>query len=195
MSNLMQMQNTVEKTEEAIQRTPKVMATQTLSAVAVLAIIGALSVVSGLPWLAASLGPSVLTQTYSPEQKLATMRNTFLGQFIGLGAGFAGVYIVGAEAAAVLASGQPLVWARVAAVAVAFALIVPVQQAIKAKHPPAGSTALLLALGFEAPTLHTAWVMAVGITMVTVLGEVARLLVVRVSQGTAAVAETIKQKP
>ena len=195
MPNLMQMQKTVEETEDAIQRTPKVVATQTLCTIAVLALVGALSVLSGLPWLTATLGASLLTQTYSPEQKPATMRNTFVGQFIGLGVGFAAVYIVGAETAAALASGQPLEWIRVAAVAVAFVLLIPIQQAIRAKHPPAGATALLLTLGIVPPTLQTAWVMAGGIAMVTVFGEAARLLVVRVSQGTAAVVETVKQKP
>lgn len=152
---------------------------QTLGTVAVLALIGALSVWAGEPWLAASLGPSVLMQTLAPEQKAATMWHTSVGQLAGLALGFAAVYAVGAQAAPALASGEPLTWVRVAAVAVAFVPLVPAQHALKATHPPAGSAALLIALGLEPPSWHTAWVMMVGIAMVTLFGECARRAVLR----------------
>ncbi len=195
MPSLAEQQSAIEQKEQAAERRPPVIAAQTLGAVVVMALIGALSVWAGIPWLVASLGPSVLLQTLSPEQKTASMWDTCVGQLIGLAVGFAGVYAVGAQAVPALASGEHLTWLRVAAVAIAFVLLIPVQQAVKAKHPPAASAALLVALGIEPPTWHTAWVMVVGIVMVTVFGEGARVLVLRAKQGPAAVKQTLAQKP
>lgn len=193
MPSLAEQQTAIERKEQVIESRPPVIAAQTLGTVAVLGLIGALSVWAGEPWLAASLGPSVLMQTLVPSQKSATMWDTFAGQLVGLGAGFAGVYAVGAQAVPVLASGEHLTWSRVAAVVIAFVLLVPAQHGLKVKHPPAGSTALLVALGLEPPSWHTAWVMIVGIIMVTVFGEGARALVLRAEQGPAAA--TLAQKP
>ena len=195
MPSLVEQQSAIEQQLQAAERRPPVIATQTLGAVVVMALIGALSVWAGEPWLAASLGPSVMMQTLSPEQKTASMWDTCVGQLVGMGVGFAGVYAVGAQAVPALTSGEHLTWIRVAAVAIAFVLLIPVQQALRAKHPPGGSTLLLVALGLVPPTWHTAWVMLVGIVMVTVFGEGARVMVLRVKQGPAAVKETLARKP
>lgn len=195
MPSLVEQQTAVEQAEQAAGRRLPVIAVETLGSIAVLALIGALSVWANEPWLVASLGPSVLMQTLSPEQKVASMWDTCAGQLVGLGVGFAGVYAVGAESVPALASGDPLTWARVAAVAVAFVLLIPLQHALKAKHPPAGSTALLVALGIEPPSWHTAWVMIVGIIMITVFGEGARIATLRVKEGPAATAKVLSQKP
>lgn len=194
MATLAEKQTAIEQEEQAIESRPPVIAAQTLGSVAVMALIGALSVWANEPWLAASLGPSVLTQVLLSSQKSATMKDTFAGQLIGLGVGFAGVYAVGAESVPALASGEHLTWLRVAAVAIAFVLLVPIQHGLKVKHPPAGSTALLVALGLEPPSWHTVWVMIVGIVMITVFGEGARALVMRAKQGPAA-ATSLTRKP
>lgn len=193
MPSLTEQQTALEK-EQVIESRPSVITAQTLSSVAVMALIGALSVWADEPWLVASLGPSVLTQAMLANQKSATMKDTCIGQLVGLGVGFAGVYAVGAEAVPALASGEPLTWIRVSAVVVAFVLLVPLQHALKVKHPPAGSTALLVALGLEPPSWHTVWVMIVGIVMITVFGEAARALVMRAKQGPSA-AMSLAQKP
>ncbi len=122
------------------------------------------------------------------------MYDTCLGQLVGLGVGFAGVYAVGAQAVPALASGEPLTWIRVAAVAIAFVLLVPIQHLLKIKLPPAGSTALLVALGLNPPSWHAAWMMIVGIVMITVFGEGARALVMWAKQGPEA-AKTMAGKP
>ncbi len=194
MPTLTEQQTALEQKEQKIESRAPVLAVETLSSAAVMALVGALSVWANEPWLAASLGPSVLTQVLVSNQKSATMYDTGLGQLIGLGVGFAGVYAVGAQAVPPLASGEHLTWIRVAAVVIAFVLLIPIQRLLKVKHPPAGSTALLVALGLEPPSWHTVWVMIVGIVMITVFGEGARALTVWAKQGSAA-AQTLTQKP
>ena len=194
MPTLTEQQTALEHKEDAVESRPRVIAAQTLGSVAVLALIGALSVWANEPWLTASLGPSVMTQALLANTKSATMYDTFFGQLVGLGVGFAGLFAVGAQAVPALASGEHLTWIRVAAVVVAFVLLVPIQHLLKIKHPPAGATALLVALGFEPPSWHTVWVMIVGIVMITVFGEGARAWVMWAKQGPAA-AKTMAEKP
>ena len=195
MPSLLEQQTAIEQRQQAAELKPSVIAAQTLSAVAVMVLIGALAVWAGEPWLGAALGSSVLLQTLEPDQKTATMWDTCVGQIIGLVAGFAGVYAVGADSVPAFTNGEPLVWARVAAVAVAFVLLVPIQQVLKAKHSPGGSMALLVTLGLEPPTWHALWVVIMGIIMVTVFGEGARLLVTRVAHGPEAAKEMLSKKP
>jgi hypothetical protein len=145
-----------------------------LACAAVLALIGAAAIWAGEPWLIASLGASALLQTLTPRQPAARPWNTAVGQFIGLGAGFAGVYAVGAAAAPEIAVGEPVTWIRIAAVALAIALTALVQQPLKAQNPAGGATSLLIALGEIAPTPHGAFLVSIGILLVTVIGEAAR---------------------
>jgi hypothetical protein len=192
--SLVEQQSAIEAQQQALDRKPLVMLVQTLATAAVMALIGALSVWAGIAWLVASLGPSAMMQALSSEQRTASMYNTCLGQLIGEAAGFIGVFAV-AAAAPPLMSGHPLTWDRVAAVAIAFVLMVPTQILLKAKHPPGAAVALLLALGIEPATWHTAWVMIVGIIMVTLFGEVARILITRVKHGPSAARRMLATKP
>ena len=194
MPSLTEQYTALEQKEQTVESRLPVIAAQILGTVAVMALIGALSIWAGEPWLAASLGPSVLTQTLNANQKSATLWDTCAGQMTGLGTGFAGVYAVGAQSVPAFASGEHLTWIRVAAVVVAFVPLIPIQRVLKIKHPPAGSTALLVALGFEPPSWHTGWVMVVGIIMVTVFGESARAVVMWTKQGPAA-SEALARKP
>jgi hypothetical protein len=50
------------------------------------------------------------------------------------------------------------------------------QGVLRARHPAAEATTLLIALGTLEPTLHTALTVIGGVTLVTALGEVTRRL-------------------
>ena len=193
--SLVEQQSAIEAQQQALDHKPLVMLVQTLATTAVMVLIGALSVWAGIEWLVASLGPSAMMQTLSSEQKTASMYNTCVGQLIGEAAGFIGVFVVGAEVLPPFTTGQLLTWDRLAAVAIAFVLMIPVQTLLKAKHPPAGSVVLLVALGILPATWHTAWTLIVGIIMVTVFGEGARLLTTRVKHGPSAAKQTFAMKP
>jgi len=150
-----------------------------LGSAAVLVLIGAAGVWAGEPWLVASLGAAALLQIMTPHDPAARPWNTAIGQFVGLAAGFIGVYAVGAASTPEVAIGEPVVWIRVAAVALAIALTALGQTALGAGNASGGSTALLIALGKIKPTLYGAFLVVVGVLLVTVLGEAVRWAVLR----------------
>jgi hypothetical protein len=145
----------------------------------VIGLIGAAGAWASEPWLIPSLGPSALVQIMTPRQPSARPWNTAIGQFVGLAAGFASVYALGAAAAPEVASGQPLTWARVAAAALAIGLTAAGQALLRAVDAPGAATSLLLALGKIKPTLYGAFLIVAGVLLVTVLGEAVRWLVLR----------------
>jgi CBS-domain-containing membrane protein len=56
------------------------------------------------------------------------------------------------------------------------ALMILLQMSLKARHPPGAATALLITLGGFEATWHDAIAILVGITIVTITGELARRL-------------------
>jgi hypothetical protein len=136
---------------------------------------GALGIVFNQVWLFPSLGPTAFLQTESPEQKTAQFYNTVAGHAVGLLAGLGAVLL--------LASGDPpvfvshsLTWGRVLASVVAVALTSLGGLLLKAQHPPAAATTLLIALGGFRPTLHDVLAIVVGVLIVAVVGELFRRL-------------------
>ncbi len=118
-----------------------------IAALAVLGIVGAGSLIAGQPWLLPSLGPSAYLVAVDWAHPSARPYNTILGHAIGLGAGFAMVGAFGAfNDPSPLASG-PLTVARVAAASLSVPITIALALPLKADHPPAGATALLVALG------------------------------------------------
>jgi hypothetical protein len=150
-----------------------------LGNVGVIGLIGASGVLAGEPWLIASLGPSALVQIMTPRQTSARPWNTALGQCTGMAAGFISVYAVGAAWTPEVTSGHPMTWIRIAASVLAIGLTASGQVLLHAIDAPGASTSLLIALGKIRPTLYGAFLITVGVLMVTVLGEAVRWLVLR----------------
>jgi hypothetical protein len=148
----------------------------------VIGLIGAAGVWAGEPWLIASLGPSALVQIMTPRQPSARPWNTAIGQFVGLAAGFASVYALGAVWAPQVTAGHPMTWIRVAAAALAIGLTAAGQALLRAIDAPGGATSLLLAIGKIKPTLYGAFLITVGVLLVTVLGEAVRWVVLRLER-------------
>ena len=144
-----------------------------------LVVIGAIGVATGWPWLVPSLGAAALVQTMTPDQESAKPWSVVFGQLAGLAGGYAGVYAVGAEAVPEFGSGHPLVWIRIAAVAIAVAITVLLMFLGSGKNPAGGATTLLIALGTEPASWRGAVIMVVGILLVSVLGEAIRFTILR----------------
>lgn len=145
-----------------------------LATAAILALIGAIAIWTHHAWLVPSLGAAAFIQTMMPDQVAARPWSMVVGQFIGLAAGYAGVYAAGAQGVPPLTGGHALVWARVEAVGIAVALTAIAQALLRAKNPAGGATTLLMALGTEPPTRNGALLMGVGIILVSLLGEACR---------------------
>ncbi|MFL5674133.1 MAG: HPP family protein, partial [Chloroflexota bacterium] len=109
--------------------------------------VGALGLLVGKPWLLPSLGPTAVLVAVNAAHPTARAWNTFAGHLGGLLAGFAAVAVLGASTAPkVLGDGQ-LTSVRVLAGALAVALTIILGDLLRASHPPAAATALLVALG------------------------------------------------
>jgi hypothetical protein len=140
------------------------------------AIIGALGMWSGLPLLFPSLGPTIFLQVYDPDQESSRPYNVILGHALGILAAVLGLMATGAGMdPSVLGSGE-LTWPRVWAAVIAMALTLALQVPLKAGHPPASATALLLALGGFSVSWPDMIVLAAGILLTAALGEVLRRL-------------------
>jgi len=113
---------------------------------ATLAAVGALAWVSGQPWAFPSLAPTVLLVFETPLRPQASPRHVVLGHSAGILIGYgalAAFGLVDAPAATIIGFSP----ARIGAVALAVALTTFVLHAIRCTHPPAGASALIVALG------------------------------------------------
>ncbi len=128
----------------------------------------------GFPWLFPSLGPTAYLQAESPAHPAARFYNTVVGHGIGLVAGYLAVFALGAYSDPVVLVSPELTWGRAVAAALALALTLLGALLLKASHPPAGATTLLVALGaFKIEDILT---VVAGVLIVAVAGELARRL-------------------
>lgn len=140
--------------------------------------VGLIGLLIGRPWLFSSLGPTAFQLAEYPEQKSSRLYNVVAGHLSALAMGFAAVAIMHSWNAPKVMSTHDLtaarVWTAVIAIALTYGLIV----ALHASHPPAGSTALLVALGAFS-TWSDAKVIIEAVLIVAVLGEVVRYVRLR----------------
>jgi hypothetical protein len=141
-------------------------------------IVGLIGLAFGQPWLFPSLGPTAYLQVEQPGMKAAQFYNTFVGHMIGMGAGFLGILILNAWNAPIVLSTGELTMPRVGAAAIAIAVTLAVNSLLRASHPPAAATTLLVALG-SMQTADKALKIFIGVLILAVLGEAMRQLRVR----------------
>jgi hypothetical protein len=140
-----------------------------------LLVVGLLGVLAGRPWLLPSLGPSAVLIAMTPADPASRLYNTIFGHAGGVLAGFAAVALTGAASAPGVITDGELVPARVAAAVIAIALTVALGVALRASHPPAAATTLLVALG-AIDTLDKATALMMGVLILAIVGEGARRL-------------------
>lgn len=147
-----------------------------LAAGMIILAVGITALVARQPWLFASLGPTAFLQAESPQLPSSRLYNTVIGHLVGMGVGFFAVWVLSADAApSVLATGQvpaERVWASVVAIALTSLIL----GLLRASHPPAAATTLLIALGAFKLTLHDAIMITVGVAIVSAVGELLRIL-------------------
>jgi hypothetical protein len=141
-------------------------------------IVGLIGLAFGQPWLFPSLGPTAYLQVEQPKMKASRFYNTFVGHMVGMGAGFLGILILNAWNAPIVLSTGELTMPRVGAAAIAVAVTLVVNSLLRASHPPAAATTLLVALG-SMQTANKALLIFIGVLILAVLGEAMRQLRVR----------------
>jgi hypothetical protein len=136
-------------------------------------LVGAIGCLAGKPWLIPSLGPTAYLQGETPAHPASRFYNTVVGHVIGLGMGFAAVAMFNAWQSPGVLTDHQLVWPRVAASAVALFLTMLVALLLKASHPPAGATTLLVTLG-ALRTVQDAISALVGVLTIALFGIILR---------------------
>ncbi|MEO8285366.1 MAG: HPP family protein [Chloroflexota bacterium] len=138
-------------------------------------VVGVLGLLTGRPLLFPSLGPTAYLQAGSPANPAARIYNTIVGHFIGLGMGFLSVALFNAWNSPTPFADHRLAPERMGASVLAIMLTLLVALLLKAFHPPAGATTLLVTLGgFK--TLEDALTVVAGVLVIAIVGEVARRL-------------------
>jgi hypothetical protein len=146
-------------------------------AVAVLTlVIGVPALLFGMqPWLLPSLGPTAFLQVMFPALPASRLYNVVVGHAGGLVSGFIGVAVFNAWNDPAVLSDHTLTVGRLGAATVAMALSILVGILLRASHPPAAATVLLVALG-SIKDLQQIIAFAIGLIILAVAGEVVRRL-------------------
>lgn len=111
-----------------------------------IAILAAVGMFSGTPFIFPSLGPTAFLLFFTPTSPTASPRNTLFGHAIGILSGYGALWVCGlAYAPSALATGvDPH---RVLAAALSLALTGALMILLRCSHPPAGATTLIVSLG------------------------------------------------
>ena len=125
------------------------MRTGTFAGVNGLIAIGIMSAVAwatGEPFIFPSLGPTAFLLFYTPTNPAASPRNTIVGHAVGAAAGYLALVVFGlTDDAAALATS--VTGPRIGAAAASVAVTSVVMVWLRASHPPAGATTLIVSLG------------------------------------------------
>ncbi len=111
-----------------------------------IAILGCVAEISGTPFVFPSLGPTAFLFFFSPSAPSATPRHAMIGHAIGILCGYGSLVLFGLQHAGP-ATQVGVTLPRVLAAALSFALTGSLMVLLRAAHPPAGATTLLISLG------------------------------------------------
>jgi hypothetical protein len=144
------------------------------SAVGLMLLVGAIALVARCPFLFPSLGPTAFQQAEYPHHRSAGIYHVIVGHLLGLISGFLAVGVLGAMNTPPATADTPPSAARLGAIALAVAMTIMLQLVLRASHPPAVSTTLLIALGAFPVSVHTALTVVIGVILVAIPGELLR---------------------
>lgn len=137
-------------------------------------LVGATALVARCAWVFPSLGPTAFLQAESPHHPSADIYHVIVGHLLGLISGFLAVVLLGAADTPPVTANEPLSVVRLGTIALAVAMTMVLQLVLRASHPPAISTTLLIALGAFRVSAHTAATIMTGVLLVAVPGELLR---------------------
>lgn len=135
------------------------------------AVAGAMSLATGQPWLFAGLGPTAIMIAASPGHSTTRFHSIVLGHVLAILCAWLALLLLGATRSPSLLGGNSISVVRVWASALAVGLTVLVQPSLRAYHPPAAATTLLLTLGVYRLTWKTSLSLVAGVLVVAALGE------------------------
>ena len=111
-----------------------------------IALLALLAVITGSPFVFPSLGPTAYLLFIAPLQQNSSPRNTILGHAIGLACGY-GAYAVTGAASVPYGVHPGVYWPRILSAALSLSATGALMVLLRADHPPAGATTLIVSLG------------------------------------------------
>ncbi|MGA2571043.1 MAG: HPP family protein [Terracidiphilus sp.] len=111
-----------------------------------IALLALLAVISHNPFVFPSLGPTAYLLFIAPLQQNSSPRNTILGHAIGLICGY-GAYTLTGAANMPFGVHPGVYWPRILAAALSLSATGALMVLLRADHPPAGATTLIVSLG------------------------------------------------
>ncbi|MBL0311564.1 MAG: HPP family protein [Holophagaceae bacterium] len=105
------------------------------------------------PFIFPSLGPTAFLFFFSPASPTASPRHTILGHAIGIACGYGALLLFGLAGAPAQGPGE-MVTPRILAATLSLAGTGALMILLRAAHPPAGATALIISLGFITRPTH-----------------------------------------
>ena len=118
-----------------------------------IALLAAVAMISDTPFVFPSLGPTAFLFFFTPRAPAATPRHTMYGHAIGILCGWGALWLFGLQhAPPAMTTGVSA--ARAGAVALSLASTGAVMILLKAAHPPAGATTMIISLGIVTRPFH-----------------------------------------
>jgi CBS domain-containing membrane protein len=131
-----------------------------------IALLAAVAMLSRTPFVFPSLGPTAFLFFFTPRAPAATPRHTLYGHAIGIVCGYVALRLFGLEhAPPAMVTGVSA--ARVGAAALSLASTGALMILLKAAHPPAGATTLIISLGIVTSPFHLV-VIEIAVAILTV---------------------------
>jgi CBS-domain-containing membrane protein len=126
-----------------------------VNGVITIGLLAGVAMLSRTPFVFPSLGPTAFLLFFTPRAPAASPRHTIYGHAIGLLCGYAALWLFGLRhAPPAMVTGVSA--ARVGAAALSLGSTGALMILLKAAHPPAGATTLIVSLGFVTRPLHLA---------------------------------------
>ena len=118
-----------------------------------IAVLAAVAMISRTPFVFPSLGPTAFLFFFTPRAPAASPRNTIYGHAIGIACGYGALWLFDLHhAPPAIATGVSA--ARIGAAALSLAATGAFMILLKAAHPPAGATTLIISLGIVTQPFH-----------------------------------------
>jgi CBS domain-containing membrane protein len=111
-----------------------------------IALLTLCAVATGVPFMFPSLGPTAYQLFFSPRAETSAPHNAVIGHAIGLVCGYAAFRLTQIPVSVILAR-RGLDWRPIIAAALSLAATGALMILLKASHPPAGATTLIVSLG------------------------------------------------
>jgi CBS-domain-containing membrane protein len=118
-----------------------------------IALLAGIAMISRTPFIFPSLGPTAFLFFVSPTAPTASPRSTLIGHAVGIVAGYGSLLLMGLEHAPP-ASAIGVDVSRIVAAALSLATTGAVMVLLRAAHPPAGATTLIVSLGIVTKPLY-----------------------------------------